>query len=600
MLKCTPDSFKDEIRAAVEFSQKFIKHNDMLVRRYAGRYYRADKMPDRAVVDNHAYEYLSVILPSIIFDNPQCRMRSVNSDMRGLMPRGDGLVMTVGDKVKGIELSLNRWSVDDEVSVVLRDVAVDFQFCFGVLLTTIVDQPGWQGVELLPSKPHLMRIDPRHFMIDPCAMTWRPNHANGPRYMGHMWKADVDDLLDDPDFDKTELTKLAADTDTEEYDYGVSKSLGVPDRNELLIWDVWVPEKQLSDVSATMGCLYPLAVSMAGNGQTGKKMRWIRQPRPAYCGPWGPYTIFGAYKVPGSPYPLSPLVATAEQAEETNAHTAAAAEDARAHKRFILGPSTYANAVNTVKNIKNGDVAVVEAENPREVFQEFEVGGVSEEQYKYIQDARDRLNRVSGLSDSMRGQTRGDITATESAIADKGTHVRVAGMQSAYRACVTRVWYAAAWFMWYDDGIRYDLGAEGEKVLMPEYRGGVYPGEEHFNFFDLSLVIDPLSLEYTDEATIQRRMQTAHALLLQTIPIMPQAPYVRWRGPISALFNSLNIPNAEEWIDFDMLEQMTAAGMAGGGAPGQTTFGNGGDQQIPLLGRTAGAQIGADAARSAA
>lgn len=548
-LKTDTDSLKEELRLGMEFGDHFREEIETLVMRTTGRYYRSDRSPDRPVTENHFFEYLSVMKPSIAYDNPRVRIRAGNPFVKDSF----GLI-SMGDMALGIQLGLNRWSIDTDLWSTLDDLATDYLYCWAVSMVTIADQPGYQGVELVPQRPYMIRIPPHHFVIDPAALSNNPMQSNGPRFMAHMWKADRDDLLKDKDYDSKLVAKLSLDQDLEKYNPQHSRGLDIPPRGEILAWDVWVPEHITTNKPEFNGTIFTIAIGNTPNGTT-KKAQQIRKPRPAYCGPWGPYIMQGYMKVKDSPYPLSPLVAVAEQAEEVNAHTTAAAEDARAYKKFGYGEAQNAADGDRIKSVGNGEFVLLDSIDG---IGQMELGGSSDTQQRYSDVARERLNRVSGMSDALRGEVSGNVTATESSIADSGTKIRISGVKVGFRKFVARSMRAASWFMFYGEDVVQSLGEEGIEHGLTQFTGGLHPGREHFNFFDLSLTVDPLSMEHTDQSILQRRIQLAYESLVSNAPAMVELPWIKWREPVRALFESLNVGEADDWIDFNRLEQEQA------------------------------------------
>ena len=553
-LRVTPDNLKSEVEAAVKFREEYSKETRKLVQRYTGRFYRRGREPDEPVVSNHAYEFLSVLLPAVAFDNPRCRCTALDPNI------SDGY-STMGDRAAAIGAALNQWSSDDEISQQLGDAAVDFFFSWAVFMITTADKPGTKGFEMVPQKPYLMHLMNHHFSLDPEAKTNNPLSHDGPRHMEHMWRADVDDLMEDDLYNSDVVRDLAEETDLTEYNEGVSRGPGnpldIPDRHEVLVWDVWVPEIQTPSADgeydpAVNGTIFSLARGHHPGGMT-KKAEFIRDPRPAYCPPWGPYVIAGAYKVPGSPYPLGPLVATAEEAERVNAHEASAALDAANHKNFAYGKSaTNAGDANRIKQIRHGDIALLD--DPETIGQ-MEIGGVTNSRYQYLEHAHESLNRRSGLSDAMRGQVMGGSTATESAIAQSGGESRKAWLTRSFRNAISKVFRSAAWYAFYGEDFHYRLSGDAQSGGVVEYRGGLYSGMDDFNFFDLGLVIDPLSIEHTSASLLQQRVTRAYEALAGSAPAMSQTPWIQWREPLRALFESLNIGEIDDWLDSSKLAQ---------------------------------------------
>jgi hypothetical protein len=580
MFNVKVDNLRQEIKIAEEFRNKHLEGPEEIKKRYVGRYHRKDRQPNIAVAENHAYEYASVIAPSLMYDPPKVVCTAKN-------PEAGGGEMSMGMMATGIQLSLNRWAEDADATETLRELLLDFLFTWAAALVVEGNQPGYEGVELAPTRPYLLRIPNRHFFLDPNAMTNSPMANNGPRYMGHMWSADVEDLLKDEDYDSNTVKLLAVDSDMEKYNPERNSGLTVPKRREILGYDIWVPEVAAeTSEPGYNGTIFTIGLGNDPDGTT-KKARYLRSPRPAYCPPWGPYVMYGAHKVIDSPYFMSPLVAVAEQAEEVNLHVATAADDAKSFKRFAVAPSQNRADGERIVTVRNGQLILLDS---TEGINEMTIGGVSDAQYKYIDAARERLNRTSGLTDALRGEVRSNVTATESAIANAGTNVRIDGLKRTHRSAVERILKSVAWYMFHSDQFESGLGEEGVKAGMSDFQGGLSGERADFNFFDMSLSIEPYSMEHTDQVLLQRRIEQAWGKTLEAIQIMQQAPFVKWREPLRLIWEVLDIGNADEWIDFDALEdsQQRQAQNERMQAEGQTGSGGGGAAELQLAGGGAG------------
>jgi len=544
MFKPTPSNLRDNIRLDTEFRDEHLEAVDKLVTRYHGRFYRRDDEEDSQVVENHAFQYVSIIGPSLIYDSPTVDVTSFNPlqlDQTG--------TTTHGDFAQGLELMLNRWARDVELNHTLILLSIDYMFSYGVAMVTQEDQPGYFGAELVPQRPVVVRIPQRLFVMDRRAKQCDPMLAHGPRYQGHVWVCDKDDLADDPEFDRQAVEALVSDSDLDKYTGKNSGANRGPTRDEVVGIDLWIPELNLTDEPGFNGSIHTVAYGSTPDGDT-KRSYEIRAPRPAYCGPWGPYVMFGAYPVPNSPYPLGPIAAVAEQAEEVNAHAAQAAEDAGSRKRF--GISQDAGDQERIKTVRNGEVILL---NEPDKFKEVELGGNSDKQLTYTDIARQTLNRNSGLSDTVRGDVQKGTTATGEAIADKGSTARMAGLKRGFRDPVRRIYRGAAWVAVHGDDVVYRLGQEGMRKNVIQFEGGLYPDRQNFSFFDLGLEIDETSMEHTDQGVLQRNLSEAFGLMLQSAPLMQQIPYVHWREWVRRLFEPYNIKSTDEMFDFAMLQQ---------------------------------------------
>ena len=218
-----------------------------------------------------------------------------------------------------------------------------------------------------------------------------------------------------------------------------------------------------------------------------------------------------------------------------------------------MGRKEQAGDARTIQGIQHGEMALV---TDPESVKEMTIGGVSKEQYEWIDASRNRLNRNSGLTETMRGNVGSDVTATAESIAQQSASVRTDYLKREYQLGVARVFRAAAWFGFHGEDVMYQLGEESQRYGLPMMHYGGTMGRPGFNFFDMSIEIEPMSMDHTGQSMLQKRVQLGVETLLKMAPLMPQIPWINWREPLTATFNSLNI-NSEDWVDYDMLAQAT-------------------------------------------
>lgn len=589
-LKCDPENLYDEVKAAEQYRDRFLDKSDSLVMNFHGRYFDKERRPSTAITENFAFEFVALMLPSLMYGSPQFKVlsRTPNVLDDATQAQVDQLMMAYGARsksdlaqmlgfnrfsdlvkamgglsmglfAKGMEISLNRWAIVNEICNPLSLLAVDYFFNYGVAMTTTTDQPGHQNYEMTPQQPKIMRLSQYEFAMDPTAKTPRVLELNGPRHMEHIWKADYDDLLEDPLYNREEVEKLLLDKDLEKYDRVRKSGIDIPKRREILAWSIWVPEKGFSDVEMSLdhgindtrgynGVVYTLAVSATPDG-TSKKARWIRDPYPAYVPPWGPYTLFGYLPVPNCAYPLSLLAATAEKAVALNAHSTAIAEDAAKFKKVAVYDQHNPAVGEALRDAQHGDFVGVPG-NAAEI-KEVTIGGPAKEQTDELIRIADGLRRLAGVSESSSGNPS-DRTATAESIADAGLRTRTSGMQEFFRRPTRTTAMAAAWYMFHGPDMRFDLDEEGERYGVETFTGGT-EGRTKFNFYDLALSIDPHSHEHVDRARVQEVLTNAIQLLATHAPVMAQSPWIKWKEPIRELFDVMNVGHTDDWFDDDAL-----------------------------------------------
>ena len=547
MLNCEPQNLLQEIERAETFRDHHRASVKDLVEGYHGGAFRDDRGSGSEDHENHAYEYISLVLPRIIFDNPRVQVDTA-------LPATQEVI------AKAIEHGLNKRVRNVKLRQLLVRIAADMFFGWGVGITTQRPLPGTDPRKSSgPRVPSWDTISTSRFVFDPLCMFF--GHA---RFAGHKWVRDLEDIAKDPSFDAKAVKGLATDAGLDELDRPDSKD-GGPTRKEVVGYDIWVPE-QYEDVkdhpgpdAGFHGSIYTIAVAQTSDGDE-KKTAYIREPRPFYGPARGPYALFGVYPVPDSPFPLSPLKATALQSNELNAHLHAAMNSAKSYKRLALVDAGNPDLVQSIKNQPDTFVVPVRGLAKNQV-QVIEVGGASQQQYDYIAMARDRLDRNSGINDAHRGNLDQDTTATAVATAEEALASREAFIKQQFSDAVIQMMEAGAWYLYHDERSVFPLGGEAAKDLdmaEPWFYGGVQPGEEDMRFEDLELQIEPLSMERVNEALLQKRAQDNIELALNAGPIIPETPWVNWSLLFERMGDAQNSRDFDQVIDVEMAQQVHA------------------------------------------
>lgn len=536
-------------------------------RRYDGSGYDAEAQlaADTEWPVNHAFEWLSLQLSKLVYHNPKV---SVSSSVGGVPAQ----------VVRAHEHALTRWMDESLFSRVMRKVAHDYAFLWGVVhmatgnstsaIRLANPERGEKGPLALGSwRPTLRRVDPRMFIMD--------NHATSPddaRYMGHLWVADREALIAHA---KAENQKAKEGGTEDPWNIRVLESLpeeagagSLPEemrrrtsRGEIVGYDLWIrehyPDDSLGHAQGYHGSVMTI-VRGAGDSQHGPI---IRKPQPAYVPKWGPYTVFGAFERMLSPWPLAPLAAAVKQETFLNQMVAAANRAAKDYRRIIVGP--HMDDVNYAA-IPDGMYVPVPGwpadANPIMI----ELGGTTDQMLRQIQLAHEQLERLTGMDQAKRGSVTGRGTATEHAIADASVESRMAYMRDRFQESAQRVLSTAAWYHHNDARIEYALSTDAAKdfgsdtVSVAAFVGG--KGEDaddpEIPYEALQLEIVPMSMERTSEPTLQRNILTAFEIVTQSAPMIRAFPEVPWARWLDAIGDALNIPDLGEDYDWEMAAQM--------------------------------------------
>ncbi len=543
MLDVTPKNLYLEIEAAETLRDSYLESFDEIVDRFTGEAYQEGH--GLSIPENHVYEYLSLTIPKLIYDNPRVHVTT----RRPVTQRG---------VAEAMEHGINRWIRDTRVRDVLERVAYDMLVCYGVVLTSEAPQPGYApGDTNAPHWPMCYRIPPNRFFMDPIA-----GDISEARFAGHKWIRDKDDLLSDAEDDETwnkEVIKnLSENTGLDEVG---RKTKDYPDRHEIVGYEVWVPEIGMpnfdDDESGFNGTIYTIGVSAPDeNGK--KKSDFIREPRNFYGPKYGPYNVFGVYTVPDRPYPLSPIVATLGQMDDLNAHVQSATSSAARYKRLVFVDARNKKLVQDIKSQPDNFVVPVEGLSGDSIVPA-EFGGITRQQIDYINMARDRLDRNSGMHDAQRGVLTGDATATEVQVAESAGSLRFAYIRRRFHESVRRTIDNVGWYMYHDNRVVFPLGMDAAKALgmgEPYFVGGIPEQITGAMYADVELEIDTYSMERANEALLQRRAMEAYQMIMQSAQLMAGTPYVDWSGLLSKLGDAMNIPELGELISEEQLQEM--------------------------------------------
>lgn len=548
MLDLSFDKVRLEIESAERFRDSHLAYLRSMVERYHGPSFREDR-GDESTDDpeNFHHEYVSLVLPRIIHDVPKFRVRCAD-------PMLD---MVIG---KRMQIGLNRWARITKLRRTLERIATDMIFSYGVGLT--VSEPRQEARAIDGKEPYLprvYRISPERFFIDPAAES-----VENARYMGHCYAIDKDDLIakarSDESWDLDAIMEIPPNTDLEEARDDVGRNL--EDRQEMAVYEVWVPEAdqeaeiidELVGPGMVNGTIYTF---VKGRSKSSKWDGYIRRPIP-YFGPrQGPYTVFGVYTVPDDPYPLSPLMAIQSQINDLNAHLSSVRTSAAAYKRLIMVDSRNHKLAQDLKD-KPHDYIVLSESLDKDKVLNLEVGGITAQQVQYSQMAQDRLDRVSGIHDAMRGNITGAATATEVAVAESSATMRMAHLKRQFQEAVDDLSRSVCWYMWHDDRIVLPLGKEGVAAMLeanPVFAGGVrMPGWE-----DLEVSVDSYSMERVSESLVQKRALELLQITTNVAQGMMAMPFIRWREMLSVIGDALNVPHLADMIDQNAMAQMQQA-----------------------------------------
>ena len=541
MLRFTEESIKDELISARAWRDKHLASWSDQVDRFAGAAYKDSYvgagMSTSGDPENFAYSYIGLVLPKLVYDVPRVEIEADDPIM-------DGVTAEL------LESAMNRWCMRSSLRKSLTRVGTDMLFMWGVTMVTREPVSSLRRVDPhhMGTTPRVYRISPEHFILDPAADSFED-----ARYMGHSYACDKEDLLamaeEDSTYDVDVIKELEVDTGVNDYMHKYGQKREVPAREEIIVTEVWVPELELEDHPKDgkhNGTIYTIAE--AGDGD----LKIIAEPRPFFGPPTGPYTLFGAYPVPSDQFPLGPLTAADQLITELNMHLRSMGTSAAAYRRMVAVDSTASKFAQDIAN--KPDLMVVPVDNlDKDKVVQLEMGGVTQQQIGYTELTQNRLDRLTGLSEVMRGNIHGDTTATEVSTAAASAGVRTSWLQQQFAEAVSEVLWNVGWYLWHDNQIEMPLGKEGMKIM-----GGStvkWKGGRKDSYAAMSLRVQAHSMQRVDEALQQKRTVELLQLVMQVGSAAPTMPFVDWAKLLETVGDSLNMPDLGNIINMKQAEQ---------------------------------------------
>ena len=580
MINTDAANLYSEIQSAEKFRDEHLRSYERRKKRYVGPSFLGDET-DGFEPENHEFEYVSLLLPKTIFDNPRVRVQAYRPG-------------PIQDIATGIQAGMNRWIRDSHLRRVLVRIGLDNFLCWGMAVVHMEPDkdrlpPAWAQVAL-PYRPVVERLSPKRVFWDPHALD-----IAEARFIGHVWVRDKEDLekiaKEHPEdgWDLEAIKNLAEDAGTDKLER--DNKYGTPSRKEVVCYEVYIPGHQIKGEPGPdegfNGAIFTIAVGQATSGSMeGKKGVYIRKPRMYYGPVEGPYVLFGTYPVPDSTVPLSSTVAIQAQVETLNMHAKAVMKAATQRKRIAFVSRAEPDLQKKVKRAEDGDVVPVNTEELNNNLKEVELGGVTPAALNALQIERERRDRISGMSDAMRGNVAGSGTATENAIAAEASTARMAFIKQQFTDSVTELLRKVAWYMYHDDRIVFPVGDEMAAILgtsqqeiyeergEPWYQGGVPEDMTGYSFRDLDLDIEPYSMERVSEQQMQSRMMQVVQIVTQIIPQAISSP-VDLQALLNVIGNMTNTPDLARVVDIQVARQMQQQMLQGAqvkqsSAPAQT------------------------------
>lgn len=569
-----PEMLRSALIESEEWMQRKLVPFKHLIDRMGGRWYRnmtpVDSSGESAAgmdlgLANHEFELLSLMLPSVVFNNPKVKI--------------DTTMQLAEDEAEALMLAMNRWIKDVDLRKELKILATDYLLMWCVALVTQQPTPGGEetmGVggkfrRGVPYRPLVTRIDPYMFFIDPLA-----KRLEDAEFVGHKLKESRETLLAWAEADPEGGWNIEGIKALEE-NSGVDtvnseKDSGYGERDEIVYREVWIPSAQIEGYHVEEGfhgSIHTLAWD-EGDGDEEKKAYAIRAPRPYFGPATGPYRIGGQYFVPNETLPLSSPIATKGLTDALNRQKAAALRQAEQYKNITVFDEISTEMAQKLRDTPDGNAVIIPGFK-KDGAMTYEHGGITDVWMAQIAMLQSDLDRVSGINDANRGVVTGEGTATEVAVADQSNDMRSSWIIEQFVSFTEDLLLDVAYLMHHSDVVAFPLGMETAQMLgmepamiMTPSGPALIPPDPWFHggmstmpFNRLQLSIEAYSMQRTSPALQQQQLMMVTNMVTTVAPQMPLMPFINWNEYLQFVAQISNTPELHKIIDVEMLALMT-------------------------------------------
>lgn len=534
-----PSAVAEEWRMWVDFRRKHTRRIAEIVQRYVGNWYRDDLICD-PTPENLLASWVHLMEPILASMPPRPRWTARRP-------------ITQGEIARWMQMGLRQWLNDFPFEVEQADTARDFLLGYAVMQVGLeprdVSAAG-ENFELGGALwPFCQRVPNDMFAMDASCET--PETSMG---MGHEYWRDYNRMLENPErWDPAALEKLqpepgrdeAGEASVRQGERPLRQGDAMP-RGRIRCVDMWFRETQEL-----------ITLASSADDVTNAIIRKVRFKGPRT----GPYQVFGCHRIPGDPYPASPIIFWMEQFEELNSHLTATAEAASTYKRIVVVDGTGTDLKDGILHCTNGQVLIIPGLAGKS-WAQIEIGGPNSEQIQYTGLVRERADRIAGISDAQRGRSAG-VTATEATATESHFETRANWLKQWFAYGLKEVYKKVSWYLFYDPAVVMDVTDTDPmtgQIFEGRFLGGRDETQQHLELTQFDLEIDADGMSQRSQA---EQLQQAMLLLQvgpQILQLMMAYPALNVRFILERIGDAMNIADLPDLlISSQILQQMGQA-----------------------------------------
>lgn len=549
----------DELRYARENNRKYMHGYRDDLKNFVGTGYK--EAFGRSQPENHTLEWFSLMRAQCLMGNPRFRF---STDVPG-----DPQL-----RAQAYSYAVTNWARQTRMRNLNERLLMDWGFRRAVCLVTSEPRPGYAEEEDPPYWPAAYSIDPMRFRADPAATN--PETWQWSAHLNIVSRRQLLDLASDSKSGWNERAiNMLAEMNVKKFRDDTTQ---IPERDEVAYWEIWAPSVELNESKGPRkgfhGTLFTVVDEQALD------VGWLRNPRP-YFGPRaGPYVVSGDYIVPGDAMPLSHVVATKSQTDHVNRIKRATIRAIEAYKKLIL----IRNGSNLESKIKDGKDLFVYSYDDADIKSnvvQMEIAGATEQHFAAAQDAHGTLDRVSGMTDEMRGESQVGVKATQAAIAAQAGNTRTSFDVAKFRDFITEIGRRVGYYFARDHDVEMELPPEiaslvphpktGMPLSAAKLRGGQAKGESLDEYETLRLAVVAGSTERDVATDVQLKDQVMSMTVQEVAALGPQtAPFIDWQTILDARADYYEMPELKHIVNIEAMGAIGAAMMQAGQQQGGT------------------------------
>jgi hypothetical protein len=391
----------------------------------------------------------------------------------------------------------------------LRSAVKEGLFGLGVVKIGITGIPG--GFEHDAGQPYVDIVDLDDWVHDMDARTFEE-----AQFMGNRYWANIDDIRDNPEFDKDarESVKPALQTQSNEQGDLKAQVLSQGQANSAFenfypkaeLWDLWLPKEKI--------VVTVCADNLSAVNTASKVLRVVEWEGPEH----GPYHILSYDQVPNNAMPVPPAAHWMDLHTAINVMARKLIRQGERQKTVTGYQRNSADDAARVKDAADGEVIAMD--NPDGV-KEFKSGGIDQANAAFVTTLKQFFTYLAGNLDMLGGLSPQSATVGQDRLLSENASQKITDMQDSTINFTSGVVRDLAWWLMTDPTIDIPLTKRITGGMSIPFQ--LTQEQIEGDFLDYNFEVEPFSMtRKTPSERIQAIQQVFQNFLSPMMPMMQQ------------------------------------------------------------------------------